>query len=933
MTAAKTQLNRLCSEAHFPFLGCLDWSDATSVEMQTAYILSCSLAHNTDMNHNVFSILSSNEVLPLTPDFYASSFGSIMNYLRSLENAVMAYTIGRDVLHTQTEIIETDIETDTESLDLITHKIHLQQQLMDGYAAQIQEIQQAINHKVIDLGNGVEAVVSGLRTQLADLRRQFEHAKREAARRSLWDLIGALIKTVVDIVMIVLAPELSAAEMAAECAIGPAMAGAKAGISSISPPDNPYGDSAYSHAVMDQLGNLDEAGDAISAFGGDPQAWSAWKQQLAQAGRDAAQSQIPDFGLEESGADLGSGACGGLMGDAVAIFNDAKTYAASQDGGCGALSEEECQSYMDKMKTVQTQMQVAEAFITTLPALMQLNHDITMGSPPTPRNILRIDFDAIQLDRIGDADTNALQSIGDSSQVASDQALLTDIIRLLTTKLGQTRSYYDAANEMRDLELQREWQQREQSQLNDLVSEETSTERRYELMARKGEQKMRTYAYLALSVLFAEARSIEYLMLEHLGDKLDVSSLQNYENVTQLVHRLDEASIAMRSSRQTFLEARSANRPASCWSSVTIPLSTMTATEVSVFMDTGSLTVFIPMPDPSQTQWSRTTFSDVRAFVVGAEYNQWAPGIQDVSLVKMGRSSFYDNSMNRWDFVHGPVSFSFYYDRTDCVANSVTPRTPDYINYSPFGPWNLTFGIGDWATLQGVTAVRLEFLLESDATGGAVFLGEEACDCGRPGDDTDRCAALRCGADLGQGQPVVPPSPVPSMPPPPVPPAPVPPSPLPPPPVSTSCNTYPEFAALSQEVTNACCDEDNPCIGGMPTACSTACAVVLLPWQSVCADFLGVIGMEATIASAAAECHPPAAPCGTYPEFMAYSQLVTSACCDDAANCVVGLPSATCSPTCRAELLSMRSGCASFLGVIGMEEAVNAAVATCGGAH
>ena len=140
--------------------------------------------------------------------------------------------------------------------------------------------------------------------------------------------------------------------------------------------------------------------------------------------------------------------------------------------------------------------------------------------------------------------------------------------------------------------------------------------------------------------------------------------------------------------------------------------------------------------------------------------------------------------------------------------------------------------------------------------------------------------------------------------------------------------------AYSQAVTAPCCDDVSaPCVAGLPTTCSEACADVLLPMQASCRDFLGAIGMEETVDTAAALCSAPLEPCTSYSEFMAYSQEVTAACCDDAtAPCVAGLPTA-CSDACADVLMPMQLACNDFLAMIGMQETINAAAATCGGSH
>ena len=160
------------------------------------------------------------------------------------------------------------------------------------------------------------------------------------------------------------------------------------------------------------------------------------------------------------------------------------------------------------------------------------------------------------------------------------------------------------------------------------------------------------------------------------------------------------------------------------------------------------------------------------------------------------------------------------------------------------------------------------------------------------------------------------------------------PSPSPSAATSSSC-TGPEFMARSQAVTAACCDADNleaTCPGGMPTACSTACAELLLPMQRDCASMVTMMGLENVIASAAAECPAPepSIPCGTGQEFFAYSQMVTAACCgDSSAACDTGFPTAACSTECAALVLPMQSACGRFVTMMEMADVVANAEAEC----
>ena len=51
------------------------------------------------------------------------------------------------------------------------------------------------------------------------------------------------------------------------------------------------------------------------------------------------------------------------------------------------------------------------------------------------------------------------------------------------------------------------------------------------------------------------------------------------------------------------------------------------------------------MPTTEASAWFSTTFLDVRAFLIAGGPAAKSPGVQIVSLRKLGRSSFYDRRM------------------------------------------------------------------------------------------------------------------------------------------------------------------------------------------------------------------------------------------------------------------------------------------------
>jgi hypothetical protein len=536
VTDAKAELENLCAEAHYPFLDCLHWSDSVKTEMQSCYLMACGLARNMEMGRNIYETLASNEVLPLTPDEYARTLDTVLTYLDHLNGAVRAYTIGGDVLTAQADVISANAENAGDSIGTLQHKIYEKQQLMDKYAGLIRHIQSAINLKISDLSSSMNNVVSHLQIQLQDVKDAFEHAKEEALDQSIFELIAAVIKAVIDVVIMVFAPELSATEMAVGCAIDAAAGAAGSALSSeLSAPESPY-----SREVTDQLQGLDQLGDAASAYGEDPQAWSNFKAQAKQKAKSGLEDQLPD--LPSGGLLDGASNCGGLMSDARAIFTSAKRLANAKKNDCGALSREDCQEFAAKMRKILEKIQTAEAFVDALPALMQLNHAITTGEAPTASAMVRISTDELQLDRLDESDSAALNSIGLGGDTAQ-ATKLADTIRLIRTKLAQTTSYYSAALEKRDMELQAALEHAAQDRLVGLVQRDRAQVKQYQLIRSRAEQKIRTYSYLALTYIFAEARAYEYLTLEPLGGKLDVASLQTFANTSALVQNLHEVRV------------------------------------------------------------------------------------------------------------------------------------------------------------------------------------------------------------------------------------------------------------------------------------------------------------------------------------------------------------------------------------------------------
>ena len=73
-------------------------------------------------------------------------------------------------------------------------------------------------------------------------------------------------------------------------------------------------------------------------------------------------------------------------------------------------------------------------------------------------------------------------------------------------------------------------------------------------------------------------------------------------------------------------------------------------------------------------------------------------------------------------------------------------------------------------------------------------------------------------------------------------------------PTSIACSDFVEFSSATETVTNDCCDADHQCTAGIPSACSPECALVLIPFQDACHDYLGQIGLSSNVQAAVALC-------------------------------------------------------------------------------
>eukprot|EP01043_Picozoa_sp_COSAG02_P059833 COSAG02_NODE_7696_length_2887_cov_17.426112_2_plen_313_part_00 len=289
-------------------------------------------------------------------------------------------------------------------------------------------------------------------------------------------------------------------------------------------------------------------------------------------------------------------------------------------------------------------------------------------------------------------------------------------------------------------------------------------------------------------------------------------------------------------------QAKFNNHGSHCNSGPNFQLDIEPNAERANFVQTGELSVTIPLPD--DTTYYGVTFSDVRIFLVGLDVDR---GNVVVTATKSGTSTFLDSTGQEWHFTHQETNppFEFQYNAKTChVLSSSDQRLAGdgmsdiYVHYSPYGAWNLQVDLDDGIDLSSVTAIRFEF--EVSFSRGS-FLGSSVLFSGFPNCIDVDAGVSPCGTD---GTSIVP--------------APVRSNGKPQDHAHSDgngyeddvdCSTMDEFNAAFQPVNDECCDEaGEDCSSGFPTTCNAGCAAVLFPAQAACDDFLASngLGMRAT---------------------------------------------------------------------------------------
>jgi hypothetical protein len=475
-----------------------------------------------------------------------------------------------------------------------------------------------------------------------------------------------------------------------------------------------------------------------------------------------------------------------------------------------------------------------------------------------------LDLEMIDDQTVIDAMSNVIGNTDAATQ-------LRQLMSLIRSKIDQTRSYYQVAVTKADSEQQRDLLIRRTNRTQQLVQRHQDAIAVNEYAEAALDSKIRRHANIAFQYLMREVRAYEYLSLatydglsQHTPDLVTgfpkMSTTEYWQNIKDAHRELDTANDARIISDNVQGNSQTAG--------TTFLLRDM-PTVREKFLQTGEITLSIPLPERSN--YFGVTFSDVRAYLVG--YQPLGDTDAVLHLRKGGTSTFKNSGGKTLQFTHAlEYEYGFRYEASRCESLSTSdPRLRSagdrgddvYARLSPYGTWTLTIDrIGDMHSMQEisdaealamVTAIRFEFRLnlkDGDFEGARMMFDDH--------EHTGELGSEACASD-------------------------------------EPCNTMAEFVSHSQHATRECCgDPTAPCVDGMPTVCSAACAGVVLSMRDQCGAFVdtfqGLVGphsLRTTIDEAAELCapSPPPPPDCSLPGLMQLIDSGVEEACPGPDNC------------------------------------------------
>lgn len=586
---------------------------------------------------------------------------------------------------------------------------------------------------------------------------------------------------------------------------------------------------------------------------------------------------------------------------------------------CEGSDRQACQQLQEQQAALQEKLQGAKQLLATASSLAALNTQLLSDEDIDSSSIAKLDMSFLDLELLNDQALADCFRLTLGARAAEYEAELRQVVTLLRSKLEQTRSYYQAAVSKHENQHQRELLGRRASRASALAEAEQNEAAQLAVSQDFFDAKLRAYAHLGLQYVISEAKAYEYLFLQPYTG-LDLDGLRHSRMSGIEYQRWVSSAEADVQSAFVSAAQRFTNSGGSCTSSTTFELANLPAIAANfVDTGEITLSIALPDYTSYYAVTFSDVRAYLVGLQVEAEQSSLVTIDLTKAGTSVFQDQYGQEKRFTHDETNPAIRFSYDpadcspHSQSDGQLQSGNMEDI-YIRYSPYGTWKLRV-VGTPGSLEDVEAIRFEFSLQSrpgSFPGDAIFfetgegclgdLGASACltehiqpvpppqtgpsppspplgppQAGEPCETFEEFGQYSESVDLAcctSGSPCVQGLPtacsescaavllpmqiachnfismvgflrssIESA---------VATCPAPDPP----CSTMTEFMEYSQEVTAACCSDASDCAGGVPSQCSVGCAVVLLPMQRQCTDFLAAVGfgMQETIELAASTC-------------------------------------------------------------------------------
>jgi hypothetical protein len=440
---------------------------------------------------------------------------------------------------------------------------------------------------------------------------------------------------------------------------------------------------------------------------------------------------------------------------------------------CEEMDPAVCQQMQQRLSDLEDKLQAARQLTATVTALTELNTRLSDPSSSGSEivdcaSLPRLDMTFLDLDLLNEeVMVSGISATLGSGTGQTYNTEVRQLVRLIRTKLEQTRSYYEAAIDKYSDEQYRDMLSVRAQRSSGLVHDWTNQQIQLAVTTRYLDTKLRIYSQMSLKNLVQAAHAYEYKFLTPF-DGIDLGRLRARRfSGEEFMQFVDEAKTRL---QDAFTDAQATfnNGGSSCYSGTSFEFSDLPAAH-SNFVETGEISLTIPLP--LGTNYYDVHFSDVRVFLVGtgvaADTRLDSNKNVRLAAIKAGTSVFKDrnNKAHRFTQQDSNPPFMSEYDASDGGSCRVLSHSDTrlgerqiYAQSSPYGTWHLSLADPndlDQLVLARVTGIQFEFnlhyslgsfagsnMLFVDSPGCTGELGPAACSNEQ---GVDKCADVHCG--------------------------------------------------------------------------------------------------------------------------------------------------------------------------------------------